>query len=125
MDRKQVDLVMESVVCGLHGEPFRAEWPKGYPTFAIRAFQIVAESGAFLNVSEFKIARMTKTMPLCCRIKTLDPAKLVELYVEALGDKADVCSRCAEVKPGAPYKYNDPRGTGGVLTLRHLCFDCV
>jgi hypothetical protein len=125
VERKQVTLEKPSVVCGVHAEPFRYEWPKGYPTFAIRAFQIVADSGAFVNLSEFKIARITKTTPLCCRIKAMDLTKLVELYEECLPGKTAMCSRCAQVKLGAPFKYNDPRTGYGELTLTHLCFECV
>jgi hypothetical protein len=122
MDRKQVNLELDCVVCRVHAEPFRAKWPEGYPTFAVKAFQIVAETGVFANMSEFKIARMLKTTPLCCR---MDKAKLLELYLELPMAVTANCSRCAQVKPGAPFKYNDPRTGYGELTLTHLCFECV
>jgi hypothetical protein len=125
VERPQVNLEMDRVVCGIHGEPFRAKWPEGYPTFAVEVFHAVAQTGVFSDVGEFKINRMLKTKPLCCRLKEIDPAKLVELYTRTSMAVTAVCSRCALLKPGAPYKYNDPRSNYGHLTLTHLCFECV
>lgn len=126
----------QRAVCPLYGEPFRADYPRGFLVFQVKAFQAVtAVRGIWEEANEIAgvprdadhdVRRMEAVFdrkPICCR---LPKPQLVALYKECLGAvnlaPRRRCSGCGEKRAGTPYRVMTPLG---VQEIDHMCFDCV
>ncbi len=114
--------------CPLHGEVFRAQWPKGLPIFMVKAFQLAtgidsvwAEARRIHGIPEGedidvkKLEAVFDLKPICCRITR---AQLLELYIDARIGTLRRCRVCNRKKLGVPYKTQEQ-------DFEHLCFECV
>lgn len=128
-----VQLRHELMLCPLHGEPYRAHYPKGYPIFLVEAFRAVTEiesawddarrlmpdaDRAELGDNSPPTRAMERALavkPACCR---LDAKKLVELYTLSNVGVMRRCTCCHRKQLGTPYKTTE-------LEIAHLCFVCV
>lgn len=117
-----VELTFERALCARHGEPFRARWPKGYPIFMVKAFQVVASKPEIAEAVEGNISRITELLderPMCERL-TRD--EMLGLYGDAGIGSMAVCDNCRRMALGTPFS----RTVGGqVMKDDHVCFECV
>ena len=122
-ERPQVNLTFERMLCARHGEPFRAQWPKGYPIFMVHAFQAVAskpEVAAAVEGDITGLERLLDEKPACERL-TRD--ELLALYGDAGIGKVAECVNCKRAALGTPYSTSGPAGR--VTAAQHICFECV
>jgi len=122
-DAPQLNLTFERTLCARHGEPFRAQWPKGFPIFVVKAFQAVASKPEIGEAVEGDITRIEELLderPMCDRL-TRD--ELLTLYGDAAIGRMDVCVNCRRMALGTPYSTSGPGGR--VTAADHICFECV
>ena len=113
-----VDLTFDRVVCPRHGEPFRDEWPNGFPTFSMLLFEDLSKNETFLEVVGHDtklISAAFDRQPLCERVSK--PTLMGAYLASGIGKEAK-CSNCGEINYGTPY-----RTTG--QHFKHLCFECI
>ena len=118
-------LLHNRVCCPVHGEPFRAEYPKGYPTFMIKSFQEVTvvpglwDECKRLTGKEEPTAKDLEAVfdvkPICCRLPV---AKLVEVYEDCGIGKVARCDVCRVKRKGTPI-------TASNVSYKHCCFMCI
>lgn len=109
------------VLCNRHGEPFRVNWPKGYPSFMLKAWDIVVAQKAFgeevgEKLEPVVVSQVLKKRPLCCRLK---PDELRRLYIDINLGKVAHCETCHKRRIGTMCRINSHGGLG------HVCFECV
>lgn len=115
----------EHCFCSRHGEPFRAEYPKGYIVTSVQLFHDVLqldatdadakkESGGETYGPE-DLKKILARKPACCRVSQ---RRLLELYAESGIGVLARCRVCRRKAVGAPYT-TQQRG------YDHVCFDCV
>jgi hypothetical protein len=125
-DQPIIELEHRRVMCGLHGEPLRAQWPLGYAIFTLKAFETVcsAEGWAEEMKSAYQagaqtdkeaVERLLDRRPLCCRMTADD---LHSLYVETGIGRLATCQGCFATSLGTEYRTVRK-------TFRHLCFNCA
>jgi hypothetical protein len=123
-----VVMTHERMFCPLHGEPFRAQYPKGVPIFMVKAFQIATglesiwdEARRLSNTPEGEsphvkaLELVLDVRPACCRVSR---RQLFDLYVEAQIGSLRRCRACNRKKLGTPYQTR-------ARAFDHLCFECV
>lgn len=121
----RIDLTFERALCGRHGEAFRAEWPSGYPTFLLHAWQkldLLADAPEGLTL-EHAIAWAMYELgerPMCCRFKR---EELLSLYEGCRKWKRRVCKRCHQIRTGSKLTVTRPDGT--TRKLGHTCLRCL
>lgn len=144
---ESLDLSPTRVMCARHGEPFRPEWPIGYPQFvAMSAQALMGDKGFVSHVTRAlgttpgdnpeTIAAchvLLDEAPVCCR---LPRDILFEVYRQVQKSvsvwKVTTCSLCGKSRAGAEYRRTVPgiradRKNGGPLTVPwpHVCLRCV
>jgi len=118
-----IDLSMERVLCPRHGEPFRARWPKGFPTMAIASLKTIMADPGFAALTEGEVGQINELLsqrPICERISSPD---LMTLYIESGIGRDARCELCRQRGLGTPYTMARPGGT--TETYHHVCFSCV
>jgi len=133
-DKPEIHLSFDRVLCPVHGEPLRAQWPNGYATLLVKLFERVAmrepfadEQAAYrrertdgerLTDAEV-IEALLDRKPLCCRVSA---EEMLKAYEEAhKGGKfarKRVCSVCGGRRLGTPYRTQQG-------DFAHICFTCV
>jgi hypothetical protein len=119
VSKEPVNMTTERVFCARHGEPYRAAWPKGYPTFVILLVKAIIDTPGALGTSgapsraEIEVA--LDEQPACCRVST---ATLERVYEESKVGVLKRCNCCRLRRLGTPYKT-------AAAVFRHLCFHCV
>lgn len=121
-------LTQARMCCSLHGEPFRAQYPKGVPIFMVHSFQMVtAIPGIWEEARRIAGAAPDtelhpKTMeavldvkPICCR---LTRKQLFDCYIESKVGTMGRCRVCHRKGIGTEYKT-------ATQFFAHLCFECV
>jgi hypothetical protein len=121
-----VDLPVQAVCCAVHGEPFRHQWPAGYPTFAVTILKAALAAHELIDAAGGDTARLNAAIaefgPLC---RLVDAEARLEAYQAAAKSASGwrshgICAMCRKWKPGTPFS---GRVRGGVIT-RHV-FECV
>lgn len=138
-DRIKVNATPDVVMCGRHGEPFRARWPVGYPRFALLLIERVFDTDEFCQAveamrqarglcAEEAVQALLHDRPLCCR---LTPGGLLEVYntvqrAEPVWQTGR-CELCGEVGLGGPYRRARPtvQAATPMGTYNHVCLHCV
>jgi hypothetical protein len=117
-----IDLPFERVLCPVHGEPFRPQWPSGYLLFALKAFeQVIAQEdfAAETGSDKAQIGPALARKPLCCRLNAM---ALLELYRTVQEDtrlwRYRTCEVCRQNGLGSPFRTLQ-RDFG------HVCFGCI
>lgn len=125
-------ITFERLFCARHGEPFRYEWPKGFPTAMMMLVQAVMEleetqkdgreiagvpDGVDLDI--LILEKVLDKKPACCR---LPPKQMLQIYLDihkqaGLG-KVSRCQVCKLQKLGTPYRTRHE-------SKKHVCFSCV
>jgi hypothetical protein len=121
-EKPQVDLTMERVCCSRHGEPFRAQWPKGWGVFTVALFRSLMGSDAFANEIQREVSRVNEALdhkPLCERATA---EQLLDAYTQSGVGTVARCENCHRERLGTPYSTSSP---SGIRKAKHLCFDCV
>ena len=112
------------MLCRVHGEPLRAQWPKGYPSMVMTLMQALVEDEELVELTAADAGRITAILPefapLCGRYpKLIRPA----LEATGLGVHAACWGGCRRpVALGTPYTAIQPSGEE---VTRHVCFRCV
>lgn len=120
----RIELELDQVVCYRHGEPFRENWPRGFPSFSVKLLEIALKDDAMiqeLGGDLGKVREACKRLPLCERVP---PSVLLHLYHEVEIGKRARCVHCREIREGTPYNVTN-RETGQIEQQGHLCFYCV
>lgn len=122
----RVDIPHESALCPLHGEPFRALWPSGYPLFVVEGFKALLDLPAFADACGGDVGKATDLLahePLCCRLHEED--HLLELYHHVhhmlRNDSPwcmNICRGCKRPAVGGPFRTVQQQWS-------HLCLACV
>lgn len=136
-DRVEVPLDQRHVACSRHGEPFRAEWPRGWPEFALAvstralgspALQAGLESPAYWWMTELlwedlprrrtpeQIREVLAGRPAC---EWLSREQLFECYRESGIGVIGLCQLCRIFRIGTPYHV---REHGQARRIAHVCF---
>lgn len=129
---KHLEMTFERLFCSRHGEPFRADWPKGYAAAFVAMMEMMFKDEGVLKAAAAKgvdedgnakvelLPAVLDELPLCCR---LGNRKLLQVYLQAhktagLGAKTrcEVCGRLRQ--PGTKY-------TTASESVGHVCFACV
>lgn len=121
-EKPSINLEIRRVVCAVHGEPFREQWPKGYIPFLLFAIDaVMAQEGfvAYAGREVEKIDAMLDVKPLCCR---LSPEKRLQAFVQCELGKIGTCAFCRKVAKGTPYHF---MSESGPQRASHVCFSCV
>jgi hypothetical protein len=123
MATPQVILEFDRVLCATHGEPFRLQWPNGYPTFCIEALQrllavdeFAAECGGQIEA----INELLSAKPVCCR---LPAGALVSLYEMLPFVVEDMCVLCGQAGKGTVLHHKNFWGRS--KGSHHTCFGCI
>lgn len=123
-DRPMLDLnPIGHFMCPRHGEPFRAQWPKGFAQIIIMGCDFIAAPQ--LNFTDHikgpaDIKRLLGEKQVCCRI---EPGELMVVYEKAEIGNIDLCDGCGKLGLGTPYKFTN--FWGRLIEKKHLCFHCV
>jgi hypothetical protein len=109
----------ERIFCRVHGEPFRAEWPKGYDIAYRMLFGEAVKTAEMLIATggdKLKLGAELDRKPACCRV----PHKALRAaYITAgVGFKAK-CKRCGKFAEGSRFM------SGEQVVYDHLCFGCI
>ncbi|KKN72199.1 hypothetical protein LCGC14_0413360 [marine sediment metagenome] len=118
----------ERLLCARHGEPYRAQWPKGFAItvvalmdYIFKRDDVAAEARELAGCGpgdkpEPKVVeQVLDRIPACCRVHT---KQLREVYVKAkIGTRAR-CEDCRRKRFGTSYLSQERE-------FAHLCFDCV
>lgn len=145
-ESKQLALAPVDVICTRHGEPFRAQWPAGYPGFVAIGLQALLSDPAFATrvkviVADPEFSDITDEIesirfllsqkPLCC---SLGPEALLGVYKELASKmqlwEARHCTACGRHSPGCRFRQVQTplvsRYGAPVITRQvHLCFHCI
>lgn len=132
-----VELSPQRVCCPGHGEHFRANWPVGFLTFSVHAFQKAADNPklweacrkaahltAIEQIPPTTINLVTERMPLCYFLKRVD---IIELLREAgtLEDgtwlKITRCDLCGISRFAGSYSIDN---VGRIQTVT-ACLECA
>ena len=116
--RLPIELTFDRVACQLHGEPFRATWPNGWPVFAVFLLKHLVNTG-FAHAPVPDVEAKLDELPACCRVPD---DVLLEAYAHSGIGSLLCCTNCETIALGAPFSF--AKG-GREVTLDHLCFDCV
>jgi len=127
------NMTFDRMLCLRHGEPFKAEWPSGYPSFICVGFKKYTDSGGMGKLPEDKVERARAMevhfdlSPLCCR---LGPDRLFDVYMEIQRDfngpwKKKLCLKCGRLQYGGPYRSSRTEHGGGIVLTKHVCLSCV
>jgi hypothetical protein len=119
----QVELTFDRIVCARHGEPFRADWPTGFPTFSLALFEELTKDQQFADVvgkHTNLIHEALDHQPMCERLPKLT---LYGAYLKSGLGTEDLCEGCG--KRGLGTEYRTKTGPSTTHTYRHLCFNCV
>jgi hypothetical protein len=119
-------LAFEQMLCARHGEPFRAQWPKGYSQIIIAAMETIQHDDSLAAECEGDLARLPAILakrPICCRLPV---EKMLEIYEHAQIGSVCACDICRESKLGTPIRLSERNFWGRVKikTFRHVCFEC-
>lgn len=129
LNEKIVDVPFRSVVCELHGEPLRAQWPLGYVIMAVELVDRCLKSPELAEEAkratkketpspEEAVALLAKKAA-CCRVSR---EVLLELYEKAKIGEFKRCVHCKKKGLGTPFRV---RGPAGDVDLPHVCFRCI
>jgi hypothetical protein len=123
-DLPTLDLKLpQASVCGIHGEPFRKDWPKGYAQIAILIIETIQDDEELANEAEgdpLRIPALLLERPACERVPR---GRLMTMYVDAKIGVDGTCTICGRRRLGTEYQRTDDKGK--VATITHVCFDCV
>jgi hypothetical protein len=121
-DRPAIDLTVERVACPLHGEVFRATWPKGWLPFSMGLMQEVL-NGPLAQQCGGDVRRINAALdakPCCERV----PVETIERLYGECGVGVDrVCELCNAFGLGTPFAAM--HRTRGLVRFKHVCFSCV
>lgn len=140
-DVHEVPLEHRHVICPAHGEPLRAEFPRGWAEFstivATRALESPAlqtgapqarrywrEDGLLWGdlpaaVGAAVIRRLLEDRPAC---EWLRPEELLAAYMRSGIGRSGICRVCGVIRSGTPYGVVSGRGRN---VIAHVCFVCV
>lgn len=141
MDNEKILLNPTDVICGRHGEVFKARWPLGYPIFSIMALERVLAQPDFgsavtrlmedpdvpdVTTLAAAVRYQLASIPLCCR---LPKAELLDLYNE-INTKEHIwphrhCDLCKRQRPGGPYRRMPGKNVSAYKNFKHVCLRCV
>lgn len=125
--KPSLEITPERVICSLHGEPFREQWPKGYSEMVVAAIDHVLDSDGFRGdaknlcaegVEKPGVREMTAALdllPVCCRL-TSD--QLLKAYKAAKIGRTKRCKLCGKKREGTHFRTT-------TVEFRHVCFICV
>lgn len=125
MAEVDIDTPPASVLCQIHGEPFRTRWPKGYGVFAMHGLRTVLEHGLQFECEHDagRIEAALRRKPICCRLLELGEKYLIEAYVECGVGEIGLCGNCLTAALGTPYSWFDFGGRA--RRHKHACFECI
>lgn len=119
-----VDLTLARTVCQVHGSPFRAGWPSGWPLFSFEGFRrwtakpdTVAELGGDLK----RAGALLDAKPLCCRLSQAELLDLLYWVNQQTKHTRWPRGRCANCKRnlfGGPFLTR-------AKSYPHVCLRCV
>lgn len=84
------------VICKLHGQPFRANWPEGYVKFLLFAMNAVLGQEGFVALAGGNVETINALLddrPLCCR---MSPEKRLEAYAQSGIGHPGYCRLCRQ-----------------------------
>ena len=128
----RLELTPDRTICAIHGELFAHNWPVGYPTFAVMAFQKLIDSKRFMDKLEGKFPKNIDAVhkeldksPVCCQ---LHPSALIEVLMRVNGEdkvwEKKKCRGCNRMRCGTVYRMTGSIGRPK-KTFSHLCLSCV
>lgn len=126
-DKPALVFELRNVVCSLHGEMFRKDWPRGYAVFSALAIDVIFKHTKFLEACRGDVTNAQKLLnqiPICCR---LPKDQLLRLY-EVVSTELDmwrpgICDICHDVARGGQMM----RHVGAMQsdTIPHVCLRCL
>jgi hypothetical protein len=122
-EKPKVNLEFNQVFCPWHGEPLRADWPRGYGQASVALFGVFAELDEVLEYTRADAHNLNEALaefgPMCCAVGA---EKMLSIYKRiGIGDFG-TCDSCGNLRKGTPYRMKEP---GGVRSFEHVCFECV
>lgn len=126
-DQPTLMFTFERVLCPKHGEPFRKDWPSGYPVFLVKGWElVVGELGEMpkdlpTNQQIGWIELQLSEEPICCR---LGPERYLSVATDSRKWHKAVCKHCKSFGPGSAFRLSDDQGRT-VRELSHVCLSCV
>lgn len=133
------NFVPQHIACYRHMEPFRSQWPKGWPMFFTKVWTALLQNPEFRDQCRDTIEHCKQLLetknPMCC---WLPPDQLLSIYqeVNAYYVKVDrkplwedgQCVRCGNVRAGSPYQAPKLRTPKGIKKTtpdhKHICLQC-
>lgn len=132
-----VELTPQRICCPGHGEHFRANWPTGFLTFGVRAFQKATENpklweacrkaahlSAIEQIPPTTINLVTERKPLCYFLEREDIVSLLRdagTLEGAAWLRIARCDLCGVSRFAGPYSINN---VGHIETLT-ACLECA
>lgn len=121
----EINMSFERVFCARHGEPFMAQWPKGFPIAMVKLFQLITAIEDFWNQKvegesdKAYVERVLDVQPACCRVTD---EEMLKLYYDSRIGKRKKCKNCGNKATGTEYQLSFGMET---RTHSHICFNCV
>lgn len=138
-DRVEVPLDQRHIACSRHGEPFRANWPLGWESFATdistralgtpalqaglqattwRAIDLIWEDLPRRRHPD-EVRDLLARRPAC---EWVTGPELLAAYIASGIGVVRLCQVCRLLRPGAPFGLREGQG---IRVISHACFRCV
>lgn len=109
---------VQQVACAIHGEPFRAAWPKGWGVFTLTILKEALQNAVLTELLQGDLTKLPAECdrkPLC---EWVGADTLRRAYVDCKVGVFRRCDVCRATGLGTPYR------TKG-RSFNHVCFQCV
>ena len=120
----RIDLTYQRVACSQHAEPFRADWPVGFPEFALQLFDevtpMIAVETPGTPDAAATIEAALDEIPLCERVSR---TTLIRVYIASGIGSDDVCQICNQPEIGV--QYSTRSANGEIKHWKHIGFRCI
>lgn len=124
-DPPQIDARIETLVCPSHGEVFREQWPKGWPSFALNLMRAVlqgdpiAEACGGTEPGTADVGRINEVLAARPACYFATEAELRHAYGESGIGVIALCAGCRKFGLGGAVRQPDNS------RVPHLCFECI
>jgi hypothetical protein len=106
------------VMCAIHGEPLRSQWPMGFAVFTMKVVTKALEDKDLSSQCQGKVERVNAALEVQPACMWVPEDTLLEAYREGGIGRMSRCEECGELSPGTPFQTQEKE-------YDHLCFFCV
>jgi hypothetical protein len=114
----QIQLPVKRVMCQMHGEPFRSQWPLGYAVFMTKVTFKALESEKLQRVTRGRVEQIDRALEIRPACMWVPVDTIMEAYRESGIGTIARCNVCGERVLGTSFKTQR-------ADYSHICFGCI